>query len=986
MTGAVAGTPSYISPEQANGERGEAASDIYSFGVVAYEMLTGQVPFEADTPLAAMLHHMNTPPPSPRSLRPDLNEAVEKVLFKALAKMPQDRFADAKTFAQMLKQAVETGKVPQIILRQSFVSSGQFPRGSVIDDRYEVEDVLGQGAFSYVYKVKDRTVDEFFALKVINDRNLALEQLKQEFQILSKLQHPLIARLVDAGKLKSGPYFIKLEYVAGKTLGDCMDDDSLTEAKKIELLEDILEALAYMESQEVIHRDLKPSNIIVTPTAAKIIDFNVSKTLQEASRTQVGNTRYMPPEVPHFGWNKTSDLYSVGLIFYELITGRLPFLDAASLDTWEIPDPREFAPALPEALAHVLVKAIARRPEDRFINATEMLAAVRRARVGAGLQGKVSPHIAPSPPQQQVVVPDEQPVAPKKSIPISLETISRLRPLVQRGSGYPLAAGKGAKGNDLILITTAGIETISPANLQTTKTIWRSHDPLTAGAVSADGRTVVVTTLTDQLLSFEANTGRQVGRTIRLPGPTATLAGNPNDQFVAVCLKNRQGLLIQMPDGRIVHRWRSGLPLLALSPAADFLAFMDEQSMLRLIEVNTLSEITRLDLLKEEARAVAFSAGGKYLAMGGKRVRWWETTTGREAGAVSAPREGVAALAFGFQEDTLTVAGDKEITFWDLSKRRKTGSVKLPGVRALNFVDSTTMFTIRAGGGVCLSDPHKKQITVERQFDSFSCAALSPDGQAVISGDKTGLVKVWSLKSEKVLWQWEADKGPIWAIALHPHKPLLSVAGTKTLWYLDLTTRQVVGQQRIDGSESRLSFSRDGRKLLLQKPGRAWLFDPNDHRAKPLQLKVETIAFTPDSKRLAATQKSKFLWIDPVNGQQRPAWIVSPAREIAFNEAGSLIAILPKEDEPSIWNNKGKRLFRLQNVQGLIHDAIFASDNVLLAALDNQGQLNFWDAAIASKQGVFPAHYGPARLAGFSRDGKKLVTAGLDGLVRWWGV
>ncbi|MFQ5576575.1 MAG: serine/threonine protein kinase, partial [Anaerolineae bacterium] len=405
MTGAVAGTPTYISPEQANGQPAGPASDLYSFGVVAYEMVTGQAPFAADTPMATMFQHMNAAPPSPGQLRPNLNPAIDKVLLKALAKNPADRYPNAQTFARFLRQAIETGTVPQEIMAHTFTVAGQFGPGSVIDNRYHVEAVLGQGAFSQVYKVTDRQEGEPFALKIIADRELGLDHLKREFRALSKLRHPSIARVVDAGQLRSGQYYLKLEFVAGKSLETCMAEDLLSEEKKVELLEDILDALVYMEGQGFLHRDLKPSNIIVTTTGASIIDFNVSKPLAEATRTQVGTPRYMPPEVPHVGWNKTGDLYAVGLIFYELFTGRLPFLDAASLSAWDIPDPREFAPALPEGIARVLVKAIARKPEDRFAGAAGMLAAARRARIQSGVPGKVSPHIAPAAPAAEPATP-----------------------------------------------------------------------------------------------------------------------------------------------------------------------------------------------------------------------------------------------------------------------------------------------------------------------------------------------------------------------------------------------------------------------------------------------------------------------------------------------------------------------------------------------------------------------------------------------------
>jgi eukaryotic-like serine/threonine-protein kinase len=102
LTGAIVGTPAYMSPEQAQGERGDIRSDIYSLGVILHELVTGRVPFDADTPFGLMLKHVTEPLSPPRQLKPDLPEAVEQVIIKALAKEPEARYQTAGALAQAL--------------------------------------------------------------------------------------------------------------------------------------------------------------------------------------------------------------------------------------------------------------------------------------------------------------------------------------------------------------------------------------------------------------------------------------------------------------------------------------------------------------------------------------------------------------------------------------------------------------------------------------------------------------------------------------------------------------------------------------------------------------------------------------------------------------------------------------------------------------------------------------------------------------------
>ncbi|MFQ5576380.1 MAG: WD40 repeat domain-containing protein, partial [Anaerolineae bacterium] len=530
------------------------------------------------------------------------------------------------------------------------------------------------------------------------------------------------------------------------------------------------------------------------------------------------------------------------------------------------------------------------------------------------------------------------------------------------------------------------IESAAPDTLATRRVIWRSSEPLAAGVVALGGQSAAVVTTGHRLHSVALPAGEQPGRSLQLPAAAAGLSLDPAGKTIALCLRNRQGLLIALADGRIVHRWEWGFPAAAFNPAGDAAAFVDAAGMIRLYRLDPLAEITRFDLQREAVSALAFSAGGGELWAAGKKFLRWQINSARRLPSLPGIKEGAAVFALSPHGDGLLAGNDREVVFWAADGRRKLGSVRLAGVRAACFAAPALAALVQPGGAVQMCRLPNRRIVAARPFDSFACAALSPDGQLILTGDGRGVVKGWRAESGEPVFAWQSNHKPVSAIAMHPFKPLAAVATSKTLWYLDLAgpQPQPAGERQSDGPAGRLAFSSDGRRLLLQKPGRAWLIDPADHRAKPLPLKADAAAFAADNQILATVRKGKLTWVDAASGQQRPTAAVPPARDLAFNGTGSLLAIAAQEGGVSLWNKAGKRIFNLQNVEASLQDLTFAPDDLLLTAIDSAGRLAFWDAAIAARQAAIPAHNGPARIAGYSQNGHTLVTAGRDGLVRWW--
>lgn len=214
-----------------------------------------------------------------------------------------------------------------------------------LGSRFEVLAQIGHGGMGSVYKVRDTTIDALLAVKVLQQSlvqdQAALKRFEQEADAAKKLSHPNLVSVYDRGTIDNGAPYIVMDYLEGRALSDILNDSQTLDSKRaIKLFRDICDALSYAHKQGVIHRDIKPTNIIVTdvgqPTErAHIVDFGIAKVLPTANRethdlTQTGeifgSPHYMSPEqCLGFMLDNRSDIYSLGCLMYEVLTGATPF-------------------------------------------------------------------------------------------------------------------------------------------------------------------------------------------------------------------------------------------------------------------------------------------------------------------------------------------------------------------------------------------------------------------------------------------------------------------------------------------------------------------------------------------------------------------------------------------------------------------------------------------------------------------------------------
>jgi serine/threonine protein kinase len=387
--------PKYMAPE-IHGEPGAAspASDIFSIGLVLYELFVGERPFKTPTELFEQKAVFAV---LPSASRPELPKGIDGWLQKLCTFEPDKRPSPAWALTELKvlldpAAASESGEgapppppapepaAPQLDYSNLLAQTQLTPK-------YVVEKRLGKpGSFGVAYKVIDTLGDVSRAMKlVLRDRVSTVDRLKKEYKTLLQIpDHPNVVKVIDADFIPGGPPFIVFEFIDGFDVGEMIETNALTREDALELGRHVASGLVHLHEQGVFHCDIKPRNLLWTGRGTKIIDFNVSVAAKDEERRGGGSRRYLPPDldfeaVPSASDLADRDLYALGLTLYEAVTGRYPW-DNAQIPPPGKPagDPREFpnlSDTAPE-FVDVMLKTIAPKRGDRFSTARELQSAL----------------------------------------------------------------------------------------------------------------------------------------------------------------------------------------------------------------------------------------------------------------------------------------------------------------------------------------------------------------------------------------------------------------------------------------------------------------------------------------------------------------------------------------------------------------------------------------------------------------------------------
>jgi serine/threonine-protein kinase len=275
---------------------------------------------------------------------------------------------------------------------------------------YEILGVLGSGGMGKVYKVRNVLSDRIEAMKVLlpnlADQQELADRFLREIKVLASLNHSNIAVLRTALMIDNQLVMI-MEYVEGTTLAARLEQETISWRDALNYIDQVLAALSYAHKQNVIHRDIKPANMMLTPSGAiKLMDFGIARSGKDpgltVTGTTVGSLAYMSPEqVNCEPIDARSDLYSVGVSLYEMVTGQRPFKGDSNFSIMQAQlqqtprPPIEVKASLPESLNQIILMAMSKEPARRFQSADAFRNALKNVAASLGTKGATVPLAAP---------------------------------------------------------------------------------------------------------------------------------------------------------------------------------------------------------------------------------------------------------------------------------------------------------------------------------------------------------------------------------------------------------------------------------------------------------------------------------------------------------------------------------------------------------------------------------------------------------------
>jgi WD40 repeat protein len=889
--------------------------------------------------------------------------------------------------------------------------------------RYRLVRLLGEGGMGAVYEAEQDHPRRLVALKVIRPGLVSptlLKRFMHEAEILGRLHHPGIAQIYEAGVAEDGKPFFALELIRGLPLDEYVRLRGVPTPARLELVARVCDAVQHAHDQGVIHRDLKPGNILVDDSGQpRVLDFGVARmtgadllTTSDRTRTGqlVGTLSYMSPEqvtADPGAMDGRSDVYTLGVILFELLTGEFPYL----LQDLPLPEAvrliREHEPSrlgsidtqLRGDVETIVAKALEKDPARRYPSAAELARDIRR-------HLRAEPILA----------------RPPSALYHLSKFARRHKAVVAAVLGIGLALASGTAVSVAYAIRAAenareARENARQANENARKARYQTYRSRLAAAGAAlqnydvaDAASQLKDTpeeLRDWAWHYLHSRLDDSSSSLALPaGHGYYLFGGPEGMQVATATS--AGLLVTDLDGRALQSIPRGPApwwWAALSRRGPWVLEAPSQSSIRLRYADgiTSASVNTPAVAISTANAVDPAWTRLAIAWAGLGILLYDTSSGKEIVRLADHAERISSLVFSPDgKQLVSTSDDHTARLWDVATGKRTAELRghMSKVFGAAFrPDGARLLTSSADGTVRQWDALTGE-PVEAPFDrhtgEVTAAVFSPDGRWIASGGTDRTVRLWQAMDRREVAVLRGHTGTVNAVAFTPDgRRLASIGDDRMLriWEAD----SEAGLPVLRGHTSyvyAVAFSPDGQWIASgswDRTVRLWDARTGEPAATfPHPPYLQTLAFSPDSSWLVTRDTDGGLEFRGVaTGQLRKAARMGPKghlHAVAVSPDGACIAALTNWGSLLVFEvASGRELLSDQISRDQFGALAFSPDGRWLAASgEDRKTIAIWNTSTYRRVASFAGHTGTVASIAFSRDGRRLVSASLDQTVRLW--
>jgi WD40 repeat protein/Flp pilus assembly protein TadD len=937
---------------------------------------------------------------------------------------------------------------------------------------YEILGELGRGAMGVVYKARHRQLNRVVALKMILSGGFASPQERVRFlaeaEAIAAIEHPGIVRVHEFGTHDGLPFF-SLEFCAGGTLASTLAGTPLPPQQSARLVEQLARAVQAAHDRGIVHRDLKPGNVLLQKDEGgrmkdergrdssdasfilhplsfvpKITDFGLAKRVESSGLTTtgavVGTPSYMAPEqaMGNKDVGKEADIYALGAILYDCMTGRPPFKAARVYDTLmqvigdEPVPPRQLNAQLPRDLETICLKCLHKRPSQRYASAGELADDLARWQRGEPVQARP---VGTS--ERFMKWARRRPAVAGLLASIVLLTATALAVITGLYRNAALEAKRAGEAEkqaetdrDSARAELERAERLVYANqVQAARREWEANNPSMAWqhlrscrwdyrdveyrflftlfnrnhvtlhghagtvhgvAISGDGKRIVSCSEDRTLKVWDADTGKELLSLSGHAGEVRRMAISGDGKRIVSGSEDKTVKVWDAASGKellTLSGHASDVLGVAISPDGRRIASGSWDRTVKVWDAASGKELLTLQGHSAGVISVAISPDSRRIvsASADKTLKVWDADTGKELLTLSGHSNGVLTVAIS-PDGRRIVSGsvDRTVKVWDAESGKELLDLKGHAWNVITVAisgDGRRIVSASGDGRVMLwnATTGEALLTLQGHTLGVFCAAISNDGRRIVSGSEDRTIKVWdaSARRDRVTPKSSAE------LSLAPTPTRLDTAARKDHLTLEGHGNGVLG----------VAIDHDGRRIVSASQDRTLkVWDAASGR-ELLTLaahagQVLGVAFSPDGKRIVSGSADKTVKVWDADTGKELLTLEGHADKVAgvaFDGGGHRIVSGSLDKAVKVWDSSsGKEVLTLKGHSAGVTSVAISPDGRRVVSGSEDKTLKIWDAVTGEELFTLSGHTRDVLCVAFSRDGRRVVSGSKDNTARTW--